>query len=152
MSITSAGEITSAKGSYTDPGHTITLLVTWTNLGPLTTTFRAPASCSNVPTSELIVHDYRTPESGLIESGICQVYNRKVPPWVDCQPSGSIFSPLYTVPYWTSYFSPGIYCPAGYLTAAAFVLASPNVSAVPLGINTLRTTGTHVFCCPRYEM
>lgn len=157
MSITSAGDVTTATEVFLNPPQysypPLTTAVTWTNLGPLTTTFRAPASCSTGPIGALVVFDYSDPDAGLVVSGICQQYNLKILPWIDCQPSGSLYESFYwATVYWQApYFSPGIYCPAGYSTADVFVLASPDVSTASIEGNTLRTTGTHVFCCPRCE-
>jgi hypothetical protein len=50
------------------------------------------------------------------------------------------------------YISPGIYCPSGYTTAKAFTLTSPGVETTPLTAVLLRTAGTHVQCCPRYDI
>ncbi|RSL69598.1 hypothetical protein CEP51_012320 [Fusarium floridanum] len=99
-------------------GHTATI----TNFGPLTTTYSAPTSCSTA-TDHLYI--------GLTkEPGILWGYPtcHGVQTFGDCIPSGDAFDKLMTDVYakiidhgFYHYYSPGLYCPSGWTTAAALV-------------------------------
>lgn len=99
-------------------GHRATI----TNFGPLTTVYSAPKSCATetdhlylgVPGEPGIFWAYPTC-TGLQTFG-------------DCIPSGAAFDKLMTDEYaeilhpgFYHYYSPGIYCPQGWTTAAALV-------------------------------
>ncbi|KAK3725426.1 hypothetical protein LTR37_000396 [Vermiconidia calcicola] len=144
--VTRTGAITTAEVTILtlSNGSPVTGLFTWSNPGPLTTTFTAPASCSTVPLGQLIAHSKELQNGGFIGGEYCG----GIPPGVNCQPYGHEFTPRFGASQGSRYMSPGIYCPSGYSTADHLTLASANVSAVSLEYNTLRTTGTHVFCCP----
>lgn len=127
-----------------------TTLVTWTNIGPLTTTFTAPASCSDIQLGNLIVSGRHNNE--LIFSEACSVNRDRAPFWLECQPSGSILSSIwpYASVYRAPYMSPGLFCPSGYSTASVLTLESSDVFSSMLDKYLVPTVGTHVFCCPRY--
>ncbi|KAL2139561.1 hypothetical protein VTI28DRAFT_5042 [Corynascus sepedonium] len=90
-----------------------------TVVGPLTTTFRAPSSCTT--TSPQVYQIWSESESRYVEGPLFT-------PGSDCFPSGYDPAP-------TNYYSPG-WCPYGYTTACSS-LASTGV-----------TTETAVICCP----
>jgi hypothetical protein len=92
-----------------------------TVVGPLTTRFRAPSSCTAVPTQ--IYQVWSASESSYIEGPLFTQGS-------DCFPSGYDPAP-------TNYYSPGA-CPHGY-TAACSSLASVSAE-----------TETAVICCPTY--
>lgn len=164
-STTTSNLITSQIVYYTAPTYNadngllqtttrnLTVSAAWTNLGPLTTTFQPPASCSPNPPGGLYAYvqdEYDNPSDEAW--GSCEIYNLIAPKWLDCQPSGSAYSSLWwgtSSTYTPSYYSPGIHCPSGYTSADVFVLDSSNVSTASVQADALRTTGTHVFCCPR---
>lgn len=156
MSITPLPGGTRATISYSVGGQfsqsPFPVNATWTNLGPLTTTFTpTPTSCTATPLGVVLVADNSDPTDGLLRYD-CDWVPRRVPPYVQCQPSAAAYAPLYargSTEYWKTFFSPGIHCPSEYSTAKAFTLSQGNVSS-KTGIY-FRTTGTHVFCCPRYE-
>ena len=132
----------------------VTLLVTWTNLGPLTTTFTAPSSCSTTPLGELWA--YRTSDGLVWSSVACDFWSATGPhSWANCQPSVLALSSLWattTSAYWLTYLSPGLYCPSAYSTATALTLTPQDVITGTYNGFLLRTTGTHVYCCPRYAI
>lgn len=129
--------------------------MTWTNLGPLTTAFQAPASCSTELLGQLEVIDNTNPED---ESRYyeCDLLNSMFPSKYSCQPSATLHESLWSSAsgWWADFLSPGISCPPGYATAGAYTLSPNNVSATATSIPgyLYRTTGTHVFCCPRYGL
>jgi hypothetical protein len=99
------------------------------NLGPLTTTFTAPASCST---------GYRTliapaTDPALFEWDVC--------PWLlpaDCYPYGSVVQSLVAsadgpdpaAGLFVAYNSPGLVCPAGWATVGA--AAKPNPTSISI--------------------
>lgn len=144
------GTTTTFASSYLAQGP-VTYLVTWTNLGPLTTTYTAPSSCSTTPLGGLTV--YSTDTDGWIDSSWpCDWMRTGLPSWVHCQPSANAYSSLLaatTSPGWMTYLSPGLYCPSNYSTAVALTLNSQDIATRTFDGFVLRTTGTHVYCCPR---
>ncbi|KAL2179965.1 uncharacterized protein P884DRAFT_275548 [Thermothelomyces heterothallicus CBS 202.75] len=91
-----------------------------TVVGPLTTTFRAPSSCTT--TSPQVYQIWSASHSRYVEGPLFTSGS------IDCFPSGYDPAP-------TNYYSPG-WCPHGYTTACSS-LASAR-----------RTTETAVICCP----
>ena len=155
MSLTTGNWITASQTLEFESRTPTIEAAVWTNLGPLTTTFSPPASCSPFPPGGIIVDDYSDTDKDLVQYSDCNVLNFKPPQWLDCQPSGPAFAPYWYATSTTiqnSYYSPGVYCPSGYTSADVFVLATANVSAAKIQPDALRATGTHVFCCPRYSM
>ena len=144
------GTTTTFAPSYIAQGL-ITWLVTWTNLGPLTTTYTAPSSCLSVHLGGLTV--YSTDTDGDIDSSWpCDWETRTAPPtWIECQPSATAYSSLIEATpsaAWMTYLSPGLYCPSNYSTAMAVTLDSQDIVTRTFDGYLLRTTGTHVYCCP----
>ncbi|KAI8663177.1 hypothetical protein NCS57_00917800 [Fusarium keratoplasticum] len=99
-------------------GHRATI----TNFGPLTTVYSAPTSCAT-ETDHLYL--------GITEEpGILWAYPTctGVQTFGDCIPSGDAFDKLMTDEYakilhpgFYHYYSPGLYCPQGWTTAATLV-------------------------------
>ncbi|KAM5346246.1 hypothetical protein ACJ41O_009251 [Fusarium nematophilum] len=94
-----------------------------TNFGPLTTTYTAPSSCAT-PGDYVYFAPSRIPEmvQGFPSCG--------VPTLGDCIPSGDDYDELLSTLYETwgpgfhHYYSPGLYCPDGWTTAATMVQES----------------------------
>lgn len=95
---------------------------TITNFGPLTTIYSAPTSCAT-ETDHLYVGQTHVP-------GILWAYPTctVVQTFGDCIPSGDAYDKLMTETYakiihhgFYHYYSPGLYCPQGWTTAAALV-------------------------------
>ena len=143
------------------------------NIGPLTTTFRAPASCT---TNYIALGQASNPSE--IEWFVTCPF---VPP-ADCNPTGSVIQSIYTAGEGHNpqagnvivYHSPGLICPAGWETVGAAARPNPtstsisgafNVStALPTGtgesfflpqqdaiIEALEPGETAVLCCPRFD-
>ena len=139
------------------PVGTITVNVTWYNFGPLTTAFKAPASCSSeIPGLVTVINNTDSEYWNASLRMNCDKLNGFFPTQLSCQPSAQFYESLVrsgdinAVQSW--YLSPGILCPPGYSTVEAYTLSPSNVSATAT-ITTgalYRTTRTHVFCCPRY--
>lgn len=148
---------------------------TFSNWGPLTTTFTAPTSCATV-TSNVAIG-----ESSLLPN---LIYNVDCAPMYDwsCAPTGTItslpkpYTALELNPkagYLAHYFSPGLYCPSGWATVGiasrdgdkpvdSSGILSPTVP-VPTSVNwplpnlpenaflqLLEPSETAVWCCPRF--
>lgn len=154
--IVTSQTISSGSGDRNGGPVTEIIEVTWTNLGPLTTRFRPPSTCSPIPPGALAIQDNRDPSGGILWAQ-CDIINsrgRTLLPWRDCEPSGPAFAALRTIttsdyrPY-RSFYSPGILCPSGYFTADAFVLDAANVTTATIDAAALRIIGTHISCCPR---
>jgi hypothetical protein len=142
------------------------------DLGPLTTTYTAPSSCSTGTDHHVFVNAsdpvraFGAPTCGLKTYG-------------DCIPSGSSWDSVYRqttefVQGQYLYYSPGIACPSGWRTvgtlahdvddkaSASGALATPNwdeLNSLVGGLNPLHPTEfwlgvlepseTLAFCCPR---
>jgi hypothetical protein len=97
---------------------------TFTNLGPLTTTWTAPASCAT-STDVVRIGLTRLPGEAFYDAS-CQVRE------YSCVPTGESADPALatnldpTNLFQEAYFSPGLYCPSGWTTAG---LASRNGTA-----------------------
>ncbi|KAL2131160.1 hypothetical protein VTI74DRAFT_5447 [Chaetomium olivicolor] len=97
------------------------------NLGPITTTFTAPASCT---TEQLVV--------GFSASPLDDIWQTDCGPLAgsvgQCRPSGAGIDAFYSRNYLSaspgllSYYSPGIVCPAGWTTAG---VTSRNTDGSP---------------------
>jgi hypothetical protein len=92
-----------------------------TVVGPLTTTFRAPSSCTT--TTPQLYQVWSESDSRYVEGPLYTAGS-------DCFPSGYDPAPA-------NYYSPG-WCPSGYTTACSS-LASAGTE-----------TETAVVCCPTY--
>lgn len=153
------------------PSSSILSEFTFTNLGPLTTTWTAPASCATV------TDDVKIGYSSYIGQAIwdlsCQVKENS------CVPTGTSEDPALVTGlsptnfYQGAYFSPGLYCPSGWTTAGvasrngiqavtssgdpfSVTSAVPTSFDVPLMNNPanilmqlLEPNETAVVCCPR---
>jgi hypothetical protein len=90
--------------------------VTWYNFGPLTTAFKAPASCSSEIPGLVTVINNTYPEdwNGRLRMN-CDKLNGFFPTQLSCQPSAQLYESLVqfgninAVQTW--YQSPGIFCP-----------------------------------------
>ncbi|KAH6970856.1 hypothetical protein BKA56DRAFT_678008 [Ilyonectria sp. MPI-CAGE-AT-0026] len=106
-----------------------------TNLGPLTTTFTAPASCATATD-----HFYYGKNSSL---GI--IYGQPTcgfKDYGDCIPSGSAYDSLAANMYksatqpFVHYYSPGIVCPSGWTTAGTLAHANETGPVTGSGVFT----------------
>jgi len=128
--------------------------VTWTNLGPLTTTFTAPSQCDPFPTPNLWA-SLQVGSDRFVTSLPCG-YLASTPDITSltCSPSGSAYSSLWASgnlsEYYSyqTYMSPGLVCPSGWTTGQAVTLDAANATATSIDAFTVQATGTHVFCCP----
>ena len=111
---------------------------TITNVGPLTTTFTAAASCATA-TEYLAVagaEDYVTQQAGRFECSFPSQGTK-------CYPSGEVFNDIYSKGSkslgqgYIPYFSPASLCPSGWTTVG--VLASAGAS------NSASTSATGIF-------
>ncbi|KAF2167533.1 hypothetical protein M409DRAFT_54130 [Zasmidium cellare ATCC 36951] len=130
-----------------------TYVVTYTNLGPLTTTFTPPSSnCYSWQPANI-----RLWSNSSIVSLPCSVYNGNLTSSsLSCEPSGLSWSSLLfaksseissDTAVWASLLSPGLYCPHGYTTGTSAALAQSDLETI--SSYTLRVPGTHVQCCLR---
>lgn len=143
------------------------------NIGPLTTTFTAPASCSTA---------YRTLIAPITDPALFQwnVHCPWLPP-VDCNPSGSLVQSLVSsagganpsAGMFIPYNSPGLICPSGWATVGAAAKPNPTSisisgafnqsDAIPTGsgvtffepqldvfLAALDPGETAILCCPRF--
>lgn len=144
--------------------------LTFSNLGPLTTTFTAPSSCSTIAGFTAVA--YKRAVTDFLYDTSCVV---NYDDW-DCYPEGSAPSPTVTIvnpaeAFQYSYFSPGIYCPSGWKTvgvasrdgdqAVTSAGAFANDTVIPTYIagvfpnpanvlmQALDPSETAVLCCPR---
>jgi hypothetical protein len=151
------------------PSITTTDGFTFTNWGPLTTTFTAPASCATATGNYMIGVNKTVPVWHY------QVQCSTLPDY-DCIPTGTV-SPPTTVnenpaaAETRAYFSPGLYCPSGWATrglavrdadkglSSSGVLSSSSTDAWPTFIpqfenpatvlmSLLDPSETLVLCCP----
>ncbi|KAM5344434.1 hypothetical protein ACJ41O_012970 [Fusarium nematophilum] len=112
-------------------GHSATI----TNFGPLTTTYTAPTSCATA-TDHLYFAGKDDP-GGIWAYPMCTIQT-----FGDCIPSGDAFDELMTS-YdgflefgFYHYYSPGLYCPSGWTTAATLVNPGGNTAAEVSGYLT----------------
>lgn len=150
------------------PSASITEGYTFSNWGPLTTTFTAPASCATVTTNYMLGLNSTVP---IFEYEIqCSTAG-----YGDCIPTGTVSSLSISMDnpkqiYQEAYFSPGLVCPSGWATrgvavrdankslSASGILSSTTVSIpsfIPqwenpasLLMGLLETSETLVVCCP----
>ena len=149
------------------PTATSTDGFTLTNLGPLTTTYTAPTSCSTALDHVFITQ----PEERLWYGDGCELAT-----YGDCVPSGSAIDARAPAVYSAVdidevyYHSPGIACPANWATVGVVAKASNgsfsstgvfSPTALPtsghlgsqFGLNVLMSAmdpgETAVVCCPR---
>ena len=92
--------------------------ITFSNWGPITTTFTPPASCVTGTNNILVA--YTIPSFDTAFDTQCS----SIGGW-DCIPTGTdskaaitgtIFDPNPTGEFQENYYSPGLYCPAGWAT------------------------------------
>lgn len=100
----------------------------FTNQGPLTTTYTAPASCFTEASRVQLATQWSDTDSNMTSllpyQGICKTATT-VATWGDCLPSGkNIDSEYATIDTnnpaagsTVDYYSPGLICPSGYTTA-----------------------------------
>lgn len=159
MSITSV--LSTVVQTETFPGYKTdyTFEFTYTNLGPLTTTFTPPDACTSRTAVNFWVLDK---SSDLFSSVPCSIIGPGLYlEEIRCDPYGPKVSSLLVNQYdttlsqlsnsWATFMSPGISCPSGYSTANKVTLKTPSLSSPgAISPKTLRIPGTHIFCCPRY--
>ncbi|KAJ5387208.1 hypothetical protein N7509_009749 [Penicillium cosmopolitanum] len=151
------------------PSISITEGYTFTNWGPLTTTFTAPASCATATGNYMIGLNTTAP---VLEYAMqCSTAG-----YGDCIPSGTVsdFTTSNDNPktiYDQAYLSPGLYCPSGWATkgiavrdadkslSTSGVLSSVTRVSMPtfipqwenpvtLFLDLLDPSETLVICCP----
>ncbi|KAF4946641.1 hypothetical protein FGADI_11030 [Fusarium gaditjirri] len=145
------------------------------NNGPLTTTYTPPASCATGTTDQIIFADTSTITLSFGEANCTAV------PLGICLPSNSTYDKLNSK--WRQsggqgtidYFSPGIYCPKGWTTAATFAhgdktgspkrggaftettssdpgetasVMNPYMPIEQIWLNALDPSETLAYCCP----
>lgn len=143
-----------------------------TNVGPLTTTFTAPATCS---TDYQIVVALTADPAGLQLPAQCDWL-----PLADCNPSGSAIRSISssaggsnpTARQIIVYHSPGLVCPSGWATVGAAAKLNPTSTSIsgafhqpdviPNGTSwvqgldaflaALDPGETAVVCCPRFAL
>ncbi|KAF4994095.1 hypothetical protein FGRMN_6010 [Fusarium graminum] len=144
---------------------------TLTNFGPLTTTYTAPSSCLTA-TTDHIVYALENTIQAVVGSPKCDA-----DPYGGCIPSGSVLDSMLDNNFgrqsgqgFQYYYSPGVYCPHGWTTAAVlahgpktdseersgFFTATPRTGwSDPVGmrqdeywLNILEPSETVAFCCP----
>lgn len=157
------------------PSTTITDGLTFSNWGPLTTTFTAPTSCATATGNYMIVPNSQDPV--FLYSVQCSTDG-----FFGCTPTGTAsvqqtFDNNPSVANHVPYYSPGLYCPSGWATVGAAArdadnsLSSSGVlrfgtmtdSAVSMPqmfaqfenptsllVDLLSPSETLVMCCPRY--
>ena len=145
------------------------------NLGPLTTTFSAPASCASNTASLVVVDNSFDPPMMLrSECGTVSIGE-------DCIPSADALNDHYSTVLeddqghgMVPYHSPGYVCPSGWTTAGAASYESNTLSAtgvfsgnlsphedesriiaagmpiIEVFLSVLGDDETVVWCCPRY--
>ncbi|KAF5004996.1 hypothetical protein FDECE_8521 [Fusarium decemcellulare] len=143
----------------------------FTNLGPLTTTYTPPASCTTV-TTDRIRFANATSIQWAFGAASCGPA-----PMGDCLPSGSAYDELASYyrtqdqDHW-DYYSPGVVCPKGWTTAGTLAHGDKTSSAQKSGVftqdpfervpawehfylspeevwlNVLEASETLAFCCP----
>ena len=168
-------QVASSEPSHTNIMPTATSLsgFSLTNIGPLTTTFTAPLSCSSTPFAIAIAPMAEPCLFGW--EARCQY----LPP-ADCNPTGSAIQSIVssaegsnpTAGFILVYHSPGLVCPAGWATvgaAAKLNTTSTSMSgafnetgSAPTGsfigfepeldvfMAALDVGETAVVCCPRF--
>ncbi|KAF4459224.1 hypothetical protein FALBO_14026 [Fusarium albosuccineum] len=144
----------------------------FTNLGPLTTTYTPPASCTTV-TTDRIRYANATSIQWVFAGPSCGPA-----PMGECLPSGSAYDELASSyhtnnaqDFW-DYYSPGVICPKGWTTAGTLAHGDKTSSAQKSGIftqdpwervpnweyfylspqeiwlNVLEASETLAYCCP----
>lgn len=144
------------------------------NIGPLTTTFSAPASCST---------NYIGLGVASIPTEIVWMITCPFVPPADCNPTGSVIQSIFTIGEGGNptagnilvYHSPGLVCPAGWETVGAAAKPNPTSTSIsgafnlstafPAGgggsffvpaadvlIEVLEPGETAVLCCPRFVL
>ncbi|KAJ6013377.1 hypothetical protein N7540_007968 [Penicillium herquei] len=113
------------------PSVSVLSQMTFSNLGPLTTTFTAPSSCSTLGVTGVALLESPPAFFWDIDCSIDPA--NPVPSW-SCFPEGSAPSPTATVvnpqgSFEMSYFSPGLYCPSGWKTVGAAVRDGDSISS-----------------------
>lgn len=145
----------------------------FTNIGPLTTTYEPPASCTTATTD----HVYFANATSL-EQAYGSVKCDGPEPVGKCYPSGATYDSLlssyatYRDQGFWQYFSPGVVCPKGWTTAGTLahgdktdsvektgVFTQPYPFPTPVNyimkpeqiwLNVLEPSETLAYCCPRY--
>ncbi|KAJ5729257.1 uncharacterized protein N7483_003765 [Penicillium malachiteum] len=113
------------------PSVSVLSQMTFSNLGPLTTTFTAPSSCSTLGRTGIGLTDFPT---GIFWDTNCSIDPSNPEPSWSCFPEGSAPSPTATQVsandyLQVSYFSPGLYCPSGWKTVGAAVRDGDSISS-----------------------
>lgn len=121
-----------------------------TNLGPLTTTFTAPASCSTAYQTLLAPVDY--PAFFIQWAADCNY----LPP-ADCHPYGDVFNSMGssarggnpTANNYIPYQSPGLFCPSNWATVGAATKLNPSSSSTSGVFDVWGATPTNTIKHPR---
>ncbi|RGP73124.1 hypothetical protein FLONG3_6440 [Fusarium longipes] len=136
----------------------------FTNLGPLTTTYEPPASCTTATTDHIYFANVSDFNRGY---GVATCGAEKMS---DCYPSGSAFDKVNSHNHKSGgmgtldYFSPGVVCPKGWTTAGTFAQddkktkagifttddATPDYQLPPEDVwrGILEPGETVAYCCP----
>lgn len=140
---------------FSRPGATSTLAydVTWTNLGPLTTTFTPPATCNTPLPSNFFVQGRTSWGYDCLRNEVDDS------PRPECYPFLSAYShttsdtsPTDIAPHvHPYYYSPAYDCPIGWTGATTLEAPAPSTIGgfeADLGPLGLPATGTQILCCP----
>jgi hypothetical protein len=146
----------------------------FTNLGPLTTTYEPPASCTTATTDRIYFANATSLE---LNYGAAKCDGPE--PLGKCYPSGAAYDSLmkdyatYRDQGFWQYFSPGVACPKGWTTAGTLAHGDKTGSVEKTGVftqppfpfptpvdylmtpeeiwlNVLEPSETFAYCCPRY--
>lgn len=148
------------------PSLSVTAGWTFTNAGPLTTTFTPASTCTNN-----VVVVQTSPEVYLVAPVDCESYGELS----GCTPTGTITTTATSVdpnvPWEASYFSPGVYCPSGWTTIGGAARDADTTMSLSGFLNSnssanvkyddyvyggimlasiLDPSETLALCCPRY--
>ncbi|KAK4221507.1 hypothetical protein QBC38DRAFT_376998, partial [Podospora fimiseda] len=111
-------------------------------IGPLTTPFTPTAAECSDGIATLLSGDDNS-----LDSHITGRYTDCTGSVISCTPSPSASNPLYR-----AFYSPGLYCPAGFTLATTIShgMTAPLPSGASLILGLMKPDETAAFCCPLY--
>ena len=128
----------------------------WTNFGPLTTAYEAPAICRDDAANIGFVVFSITGTNFTTTSYDCGQANNFLIQDPACYPSSSRVQVFQTVPtdvLWGAYYSPGVSCPSDWSTMESYTYPPATTYTHDQYYDMIGNhdmSATLLMCCPRY--
>lgn len=146
------------------PAATTALGLTFTNLGPLTTTFTPAPSCTDLAKQSGVGQIFQNAEQGSNNGSPYGSVGCSAQDIASCVPNGDVRQSINDHEYYytIAYNSPGLQCPSGWEAKSSDVPPSAHAAAStsgadknihkvvrPLAVAFLDPGESVTFCCPR---